>query len=287
MYGDYGGRSSGPADTIRRFFLRGGSPITVGLIIANVLTFFLALTGGRGFLEQYLAFHTQSWPGLFWTFLTWPLIGLNDPLGLLFSLGWVYTFGASLERSWGVRVYGACVVAATAIVAISMWLGSLLPVIGPAGLAGLWVLGGVMTVAWALTNRSEVISFFGLPLPTPALILAGCAITWFYAGAGGWQGVFALSGCAAAWWYVNHGRYGNYPGFATSRGGQRRPGTGDGRPNLRFQNFEPETRDGGGRHGGRRSFSLARWWRERQEKKRLEAMFRRSGYTDPEERRRK
>jgi hypothetical protein len=102
--------------------------------------------------------------------------------------------------------------------------------------------------------------------------------------------VFALSGCAAAWWYVNHGRYGNYPGFSTSRGGQggqRRPGSGNGKPNLRFQDFERETRDAAGRRTGRRGFNVARWWRERQEKKRLEAMFRRSGYTDPEERRRK
>jgi hypothetical protein len=282
MYGDYGGRGGGSADIIRRL---GGIPITMGLIIANVITFFLFLTGASSFLVQYLAFNTQSWPSLFWTFLTWPLVGADNPLGLLFSLGWVYTFGASLERSWGLRVYGACVVAATAIIAVSMWLGSLLPVVGAGGLAGLWVLGGAMTVAWALTNRSEVISFFGLPLPTPALILAGCAISWFHAGLG-LQGVFALSGCAAAWWYVNHGRYGNYPGLAVSRG-QRRPGSGNGKPNLRFQDFERETRESSGRGGGRRRFSVARWWRERQEKKRLEAMFRRSGYTDPEERRRK
>lgn len=287
MYGDYGGRSSGPLEDIRRFFLRGGIPITIGLIIVNVVTFILAHTGSGPFLQQYVAFSTFSWPRLFWTFLTWPLLGAGDPLGLVFSLGWIYMFGGSLERSWGTRVYGICAVTAAAIVSISMWLGSFVPAVGAGYLYGPWVLGGVMAVAWALTNRSEVVSFFWLPLPAPALIALGCAITWYNAGMR-LQGVFALSGCAAAWWYVNHGRYGNYPGgFSTSRGGQRRPGSGNDKPNLRFQNFEPETRDGSGRRGARRSFSLARWWRERQEKKRLEAMFRRSGYTDPEERRRK
>ncbi len=281
MYGDYGGRISGLAENIRRFFLRGGTPITLGLMIANGITFFLLLTGAQNFLLQYVAFNTGSWPRLFWTFLTWPVLGLHDPLGLLFSLGWVYTFGGSLERSWGTRVYGACVVAVTAIISMAMWLGSLLPMVGNGGLQGLWVLGGAMTVAWALTNRSEVMNFFGLPLPTPVLIMVGCGITWFYGGIP-WHGVFALSGCAAAWWYATQGRYGNYPGAGTSRGGQRRPGSGNDKPNLRFQNFERETSD-----GGRRGFTLARWWRERQEKKRLEAMFRRSGYTDPEERRKK
>ncbi|MBC8101451.1 MAG: hypothetical protein H7Z41_02530 [Cytophagales bacterium] len=283
MYGDYGGRSSSAAESVRRFFLRGGSPITLGLIIANVLTFFLILSGSGQVIVQYLAFNTQTWPRLFWTFLTWPLIGAADPLGLLFSLGWVYTFGGSLERSWGVRVYGVCVAAAAAIVAVAMWLGSLLPGIGMGGLAGLWVLGGVMAVAWALTNRSEVLSFFGLPLPAPALILAGCAVTWFHAGMG-LGGMFALAGCAAAWWYVTKGRYGSYPGFAVSRGTGAATRRNDS-PNLRFQDFGRETAGGTGR-GGRKSFSLSRWWRERQERKRLEAMFRRSGYTDPEERRR-
>lgn len=285
MYGDYGGRGGrggGIADSIRRFIFKGGNPITLGLIIVNAITFFILLAGGGNFLIRYVAFDTVHWPRLFWTFLTWPLVGAGDPIGLLFSLGLVYTFGASLERSWGVRVYGACVAAVTAIIAVAMWLGSLIPFVGQGGLAGLWVLGGVMTVAWALTNRREVISVLGLPLPTPALIIIGCAMTWYYAGFG-LRGAFALTGCAAAWWYVTQGRYGNFPGsgFATSRGGQRRPGSD--KPNLRFQNFERETADGGKPRG----FNLARWWRERQEKKRLEAMFRRSGYTDPEERRKK
>lgn len=282
MYGDYGGRSSGPVENIRRFFLRGGIPVTYGLMAANAFTFFLFLTGSSGFLLRYLAFSTDNWPGLFWTFLTWPLVGADSPLGLIFSLGWVYTFGGSLERSWGSRVYGICVFAVSALMAISLWIGSHLPGVGAGGLAGLWVLAGAITVAWALINRSEVVNLLFLPLPSPVLLLVGCAITWYHAGLG-LQGVFALSGCAAAWWYATNGRYGSGPSFGGGRGKQRRPGSVNDRPNLRFANFEQETRDGGSRRG----FNLARWWRERKEKKRLEDMFRRSGYTDPEERRKK
>lgn len=286
MYGDYGGRRSGPAENLRRFFLRGGIPVTLFLLIANVATFFLLLGLPRLGIGKYLVFSTAYWPQYFWTFLTWPLVAEASPLSLLFSLGWFYTVGGSLERSWGSRVFGNCVVATAVVTALSVWIGSF--VAGVGFLSSLWVLSGAATVAWALINRSEVFNFWGLPLPAPALIALGCAISWFYGGAAYGAplvGLFALSGCAAAWWYATNGRYGSGPSFGSSRGGQRRPGSGGSdRPNLRFANFEQETRDGG---NSRRGFNLARWWRERKEKKRLEEMFRRSGYTDPEERRKK
>lgn len=287
MYGDYGGRRGGPIEDIRRSLLRGGIPVTLFLLFANVATFFLLLALPRAGLDRYLAFSTAHWPLYFWTFLTWPLVAEASPFSLLFSLGWFYTIGGSLERSWGSRVFGNCVVATAVTTALSVWAGSF--VAGMGLLNGLWVLSGAATVAWALCNKREVFSFWGLPLPAPALIVLGCALSWIYGGAGYSNpviGLFALSGCGAAWWYVTNGRSGNYPGFTAGRG-QRRPGSGNGKPNLRFHDFERETRDGSSR---RRGFSLARWWRERQEKKRLEAMFRRSGFTDPtdpEERRRK
>ncbi len=288
MYGDYGGRGGRAAGDVRRFFLKGGIPVTLFLLIANVATFFLLLALPRTGLGQYLIFDTRLWPQYFWTFLTWPLVGEANPLGLLFSLGWFYTMGASLERSWGSRVFANCVAITSVLTALTVWIGSY--VVGMGFLNGLWVLSGAATVAWALINKREVFNFWGLPLPAPALILLGCAVSWYEGGAAyrnPLMGLFALSGCAAAWWYVTHGRYGNYPGFAVSRG-QRRPGSGNGgKPNLRFQDFEREPREAPGSTRGRRPFSVARWWRERQEKKRLEAMFRRSGYTDPEERRRK
>ena len=285
MYGDYGGRSSGPAESIKRFFLKGGIPVTLSLMMANIVTFFLLLGLPRSGIGQYLVFATPNWPQYFWTFLTWPLVGAGDPLFLIFSLGWFYTFGGSLERSWGSRVYVNCVLVATVLTALTLWIGSF--VAGAGHLSGLWVLSGAAAVAWGLVNRREVISFWMLPIPAPAFIALGCVLAWYYGGAAYGNpllGITALSGCAAAWWYATQGRYGNYPGAGAGRGGQRRPGSGNDKPNLRFQNFERETRDSG---TGSRGFTLARWWRERQEKKRLEAMFRRSGYTDPEERRKK
>jgi membrane associated rhomboid family serine protease len=282
MYGDYGGKRGGPLEDIKRALFKGGIPVTLSLLAANILTFLLVAGLPRVGLWQYLVFDTRSWPQYFWTFLTWPLVGAGHPLNLVFAMGWFYTFGGSLERSWGSRVFGNCVLVTAALTSLTVWIGSF--VAGTGMLVGLWVLSGAAAVAWALINRREVINFWMLPIPAPAFVFLGCIIAWYDAGAA-LIGVFALSGCAAAWWYVTQGRYGNYPGsgYSSGRGGQRRPGSGHDGPNLRFQNFEHETRDS----GKRQSFNLARWWRERQEKKRLEAMFRRSGYTDPEERRKK
>lgn len=280
--GRYGRGGGGRTEDIRQFFLRGGTPVTLGLIIANVITFFLLASGVGASLVRLLAFSSGEWPRLFWTPVTWPLVGAGDPISLLFSLGWFYTFGSSLERSWGARVYGLFVVAMAVITALGVWIGGLIPGVGGAVIAGLWTLGGVLTVAWALTNRSETINFWGLPLPPPALILLGCAIVWYDAGAR-LIGLFALAGCAAAWWYVTQGRSSSYldGGWGSGRRRSAAP------PNLRFRDFGSETRETVDGSPARRGWSPARWWRERQERRRLEAMFRRSGYTDPEERNRR
>jgi membrane associated rhomboid family serine protease len=266
MYGGgYQRRYGGPGFDPRRLW-RGPSPLTFALIAGIVAVFFLDAAGGR--IGESLAFLTVEWWRRPWSLLTWALAGRGDLLGLLFSVGWVYLFAGSMERSWGTARYGAFLAATTALCALTFWLGSAL--LGqPAFLASSWAAMGPTVVAWALVNRREVIAFFFIPLPAWAVGALGAAMTWFYAG-GQLIGLFALSGCAAAYLYV-------------AQPTALRVVPGGKRPRSRFDGFEKEVRD------ARPSRNPLVLWKERSARKardkKLEDMFRRSGYADDEERR--
>lgn len=268
-----GGGGSG-ANEISRFLFRSGAPFTLTLILLNIVTFFLFYAFPGGVVANALAFQTQKWPVLFWTLLTWPVTAVReDPLGLVFSAGWAYTFAGSLERAWGTRVFGTFLLAVSALTALTVWLGSFL--VGPGVLGGLWVAAGPATVAWCVVNSRDSINLFFVPLPAPVIGALGAAIVWFYAGAANGNpllGLFALSGCAAAYWYARNGRYLNR-GYSTVRRGGAAP-----QNPLRFQNFDRETVT-----PPRPGFNLLRWWRVRQESKRLEQFMKRSGFTAPDD----
>jgi membrane associated rhomboid family serine protease len=263
----------------RRFFTRGGFPVTVTLMVAYGVATLLTYAGtGVG---RYLAFSTLEFPVHFWTLFTWPVVGAGDPLSVLFALGWTYLFGGSIERAWGTRDYLLFLVATGVLTAVSVWAGSRL--LGqPAGLAGLWVAMAPVVVAWSVVNRREVINFWFLPIPGPMWGAIGVLIAWFYAG-GGAIGLFATAGCAAAYWYATQGRYGRERGNPS---GARFGGTAVRRDDVgvRFRNFDPEATGRGGRAAG---FNPLKWWRDRQERKRLEKIFRNSGFGDDAEDRRR
>jgi len=261
----------------RRLFTRGGFPVTVTLMVAYGVATILTYAGTG--IGRYLAFSTSEFPAHFWTLFTWPVVGAGDPLSVLFALGWTYLFGSSIERAWGTRNYLRFLVATGVLTAVSVWVGSLL-LRQPAGLAGLWVAMAPVVVAWSVVNRREVINFWFLPIPGPVWGAIGALIAWFYAG-GGAIGLFATAGCAAAYWYATQGRYGGSP--APRFGGTT--GRRDHDPVARFRNFDPEATGRGGRAGG---LNPVKWWRDRQERKRLEKIFRNSGFgDDPEDRRRR
>ena len=265
----------------RRLFGVSGTPFTFGLMAAHTILFFLLLLTPPG-LKDLLAFQTDAFPARFWTLFTWPLVGAGDPLSLIFALGWTYLFAGSMERSWGTRGFASFFVAVNVLTALIVWLGSL--VFGHGILSGLWVATAPAVVAWSVVNAREVVSFFFLPIPGPFWGLIGAAIAFFYGGAAQGKpllGLLATAGCAAAYWYARDGRY-RYQGYS-GNGGQRfgtRRGRDDPVTAGRFRNFDREG------SGPRRGFSLTRWWRERQERKRLEEIFRRSGFNDSDEKRR-
>jgi hypothetical protein len=258
---------------IQRFFNRGGTPITLIVIVANLVTFFAFAGWGGHDISRFIRFFTPDWPRYVWTALTWPLSGAYmPPLNLLCAAGWFYLFASSLERSWGSRNFAVCLCGVSILMAISVWAASF--VLGIGELVGLWVLAGAVTVAWAAVNRREVVNIWFLPVSAPILMIIGAAMVWYHGGAGYGNpmiGLVALVGCAAAYWFATKGRH-LLTSFGVesrsaygSRNAPRRGGPRDSKPDPLGLN------------------RLLRGRREREEERRLEDIFRRSGF-DTEDR---
>jgi Uncharacterized membrane protein (homolog of Drosophila rhomboid) len=261
----------------RRLFGAGGTPFTFGVMAAYVLVFLGNLISGQA-LTPWIAFRTTHFPVSFWTLFTWPLAGVGDPISLIFALGWLYLFGGSMERAWGTRPFASFFVLTNVLTAIAVWLASF--ALGPAVVAGLWVAAAPAVVAWSIVNAREVVSFFFLPIPGPIWGLIGAVMAFFYVSTSAvnpLMGLFGVVGCAAAYWYARFGRF-QYRGYRSEPGrGRFGSSEGDFATAQRFRNLDREPG---------RGFSLARWWKDRQERKRLEEIFRRSGLDDPDDKRR-
>jgi hypothetical protein len=174
--------------------------------------------------------------------------------------------------------------ATSVLTAVTTFLGGLLlhrDVI----LYGLSMAIAAPTVAWCIINRRESVYFYFIPVPALAIGALSVVILWYEVGPP-LLGLFALSGCAAAWWYAAQGRNATLS-YSTRRNadfgfniGNRQGRGSDVTPETasRFYQFDRETVG-----PPRRGFNLVRWWRDRQERKRLEEIFRRSGYTDKED----
>jgi membrane associated rhomboid family serine protease len=246
-------------------FSGGSTPFTWTVIGASIVTFFLIAGVPNLPLLSWGVFRAEQWWLRPWTLLTWPLLAAESPLSLLFSIGWMYLFGGSMERAWGTSLYARFFALTAVLSALTYGLGALLVGATPmAMLLGLWPAMGATMVAWALLNKHETISFFLMPLPAWAIGLLGIALAWYHAG-GALLGLFALSGCGAAYWYVLKGR--------NLRTSKKKP-----TDNVRFVNFGQELRE---ETNSKNPFTRAAEEKKKRERdKKLEEMFRRSGYDD-------
>jgi membrane associated rhomboid family serine protease len=248
------------------------TPVTWGVLGINVLTFLLAFLGMRTGLAETLLKTLALQPDSHlhpWTFVTWPLFAGVNLLGLLLNGYFTLQFGGSLERSWGAKVYGGFLAATTALTGLTLWLGMLI-LRAPLIEMEMWLPLTAIIVAWALLNRSQTV-LVAMVLPMPALWAAwiGMALAFFHVSLSGRHpllGLFALSGCGAAYWYVTAGR------TLSAKKATRRT------DNVRFLDCDREVR---GVKPSRNPFTRAAEERKRRERdKKLEEMFRRSGYDD-------
>jgi len=189
-------------------------PVTKSVIVCNAITFLLITFGGSSLVEL-LGYSTNTLLLKPWTAFTYPLIGTQDVISLLFASYWMWVAGGSLERSWSSRVFGVYFFLMSAITALGLYLGQLITGI-PTSYAGLWLPLAGTTIAFAMLNpEQQILFFFIIPMKLKYLALLDVVLVLVsFARPNPLLGVFALSGCAVSYWYV---RYRSNISFSTPR----------------------------------------------------------------------
>lgn len=197
MYRDRHSPHQSPIDA----WLNTGFPLTIVIISLNFLT--MALYAFRVPVGEYLALIIPQ--SLFrpWTLLTYPFASFDIIQMIFYGIG-LYFFGASLERSWGTRLYGTLFLSLAFITAIGLTAGAFL--LRESVVAFNWLPLGALVLAWCALNSNEEIRFnFIFPIKGKWLALLEIVIIFFvYARFHPLMGCFALSGCAAALAWVQY-----------------------------------------------------------------------------------
>jgi membrane associated rhomboid family serine protease len=145
--------------------------VTLALIVATVLAYFVETTGGEAFIDRF-----ALWP-LGHGFAPWQVVSyafVHDTRNiahLFFNMWGLYMFGSPLERFWGARrqlVYYTVSVLSAAIVQIvsAALSGSPYPTVGASG----GVFG--LLLAFALFFPQTRVMLLFPPIPMPAWLFA-------------------------------------------------------------------------------------------------------------------
>jgi membrane associated rhomboid family serine protease len=151
------------------------APATVGVVVALTAGFLAVwMTLPARWAEDWIFTTGAAWSKP-WTLLSYPYIGNQGFVGLLFLCLWIWGMGASVEREIGSRAFLSVWLVFSAICALGLWVGSAL--LGrPAGLAGGWVPVAALTVVWGTRKASaQVVLMFVLPI-------TGKWLAWLSAG---------------------------------------------------------------------------------------------------------
>jgi len=277
-------------DNFQRLLFRGGVPVTMALLLINAATFLLAfmLPSLMLFFGQWVACLLPVTLIRPWTLLTYPLVYLDTSaqgfFNFLFGGFTLWSLGGSLERSWGSRKYGLFFFAMALISGLCLQLGS--AVLGmPYLLFGFFLPLACCIVAFCMIQPEATIQVFLFPVRAKYFAVIVTLFTWVYVGQGGGQrallGAFALGGLLAAMLYVRYGRswaapptYGAPGRSSSSRGPDLRMDSRPARPAFRT------TLDGS--PAQRRFFDVPGRWKDWQERRRLEKLWKNSGFSSSE-----
>jgi membrane associated rhomboid family serine protease len=256
-------RGGGPLYQVNRLFGSSRAPVTAVIVALNAILFivdFFTRSALEPLLNTVAPVDAIREP---WTLLTYTLLTpgymsllLIEIPSVLFAAIWFYWVGASLERSWGSARFAVFFTAVTLATSLGYLGGEiLLRTSYPQGIDGLWVPTIACTVAWAALNPMERILFWGVfPMEARwlALLLVGIFLFVGFRPAP-FLGVFALLGCLVALMWIRYGWA--YSGLSDLFD----------RPKLRSSNRRFTIED--------RPTGITGWWRERQERKRLERLL--------------
>ena len=276
-----------PIDSMRDFVTRGGIPVTLAVLTLNILTFLAVFFTPRlagSFVLTQMMFSSTNLLHAPWTLLTYPLVSLQFSLGMIITLVFFWLSAGSLERSWGSRRFAIFFFAISAISALSLFLGGAALHTQVPPLNDVFLPLTALIVAFCMINPEQTLTVYFFPVKAKYLGLGVTLWTYFQYGQmlGPLFGLFALGGILAAYLYV---RFGRSWADIDSYGGRPRPVSRG--PDLRVYpaasrfTTRQKTLDGSRQ---RSLFDLAGRWKDYQERKRLEKLWKNSGFSEPEQR---
>ena len=270
-------------DNFQRLLFRGGIPVTTALLLINAATFLLTFMFQQSlglFLYQWLSFDTQSIFVKPWTLVTYPLVYLDTSVqgffNFLFGGFTLWSLGGSLERSWGSQKYALFFFVMGLISALCLLLGSLV-LRQPDGLFGFFLPLACCIVAYCMIQPEQIVQVVIFPMQAKYFAIIITLLTWVYVGQGGHAvlGLFALGGLLSALLYVRYARsWSGTSAFGGSRAPDLRMDSRPARPAFRT------TLDGSPARRG--FFDFAGRWKDWQERRRLEKLWKNSGFSGSE-----
>lgn len=279
--------SNNPMDNLRSFVSRGGIPVTLTLLAISIALFLASFfTSGRAdeLVVTNITFLPANMGVKPWTFLTYPVYngGAGGFISVLIGGFFLWLAGGSLERSWGSARYALFFFALTAITACSVELGWMLSRGTMIPLYGFQLPLSGLIVAFCMLNAEQTLTFYFFPIKGKYIALIVTLYTYFTAGLGPVMNLFALGGIGAAFLYVRYGRsWGDIDSYsARPRSASRGPDLRAYPPASRFNTRPRTTMDGS--PTSRSMLDIAGRWKDYQERKRLEKLWKNSGFSDPE-----
>jgi len=285
-----------PLDWLGDFVRRGGVPVTLALLGINILTFLAAFFSSAvvgPLLQTNLVFSIGNFFHAPWTLVTYPLVAL-PPFSLWLVVTWVFFWlsGGSLERSWGSQRYVIFFFAVTLASSLSLLLGGFLLHREIMPLHDIFLPLTGLIVAFCMLNPEQQITVYFFPVRAKYVAIGVTVWTYLTYGSmlGPLLGLFALGGILAAYLYVRFARpWGDVGSYSTRRRNFRGPDLRmDGRPAR--PTFRT-TLDGSPQQ--RSPLDFAGRWKDWQERRRLEKLWKNSGlpgsepeWRDDEKRRR-
>jgi len=274
-----------PLDQLKDFAMRGGAPVTLALLGVNIAAFLAAFFFRpvvMPFLETEVAFNLSNVFHAPWTLLTYPLISV-PPFSFWLVITWVFFWlsGSSLERSWGSLRYLLFFFGVTLFSSLSLLMGGLALRRDILPLNDLFLPLTGLIVAFCMLNKEQQITVYFFPMRAKYIAIGATLWTYFNYGTllGPVLGLYALGGIFSAVMYVRFGRSwantGSYnaPHYPR-RGPDLRMDSRPARPAFRT------TLDGSPTQ--RRFFDFAGRWKDWQERRRLEKLWKNSGFSSSE-----